>query len=255
MEFTERYKTYNNTELLRITRNPETYQAKAVETAQKILSERQLTQDELNVAEVALKKERLEKERKEQQKRALAQKWKEIGKKMLANLHPIKKEPPTTRNIINTISLLLAVYFLYQLYLESGLISFMFTDRSANWDLSMVFYFLPLLVLLSATILFFKRIKLGWLLIAVFFTYSAVSAVALFIITIWTKERGIPDLLTTVPSSSPHQYIIALLLFAGCIWLVGKENIRRVYGISKQTMIITISITAVIISIVIVSLY
>ena len=47
MDFTEKFKTYTNTELLRIINNPEGYQLIAVGKAKKIFKDRQLSDEEI----------------------------------------------------------------------------------------------------------------------------------------------------------------------------------------------------------------
>jgi len=69
MEFSEKFKTFSNTDLLRVIENPNDYQCQAVETAKIIFSERQLSKMEIKITKDELEIERLEKSRKEQQKK------------------------------------------------------------------------------------------------------------------------------------------------------------------------------------------
>ncbi|MBK6498822.1 MAG: hypothetical protein IPG00_11950 [Saprospiraceae bacterium] len=96
MEFSVKFKTYSNTELLRIIENPEGYQPKAVETAKTIFLDRQLTEEEIKIANDELEIERQEKLNKERKKRAIEDKFKHIGNSILDNVNPIQKQTPTT---------------------------------------------------------------------------------------------------------------------------------------------------------------
>jgi hypothetical protein len=58
MEFNEKFKTYSNTDLLRVIENPDDYQYQAVETAKIIFSERQLSEKEIKIAKDELEIER-----------------------------------------------------------------------------------------------------------------------------------------------------------------------------------------------------
>ncbi|WP_339704466.1 hypothetical protein [Algoriphagus aquimarinus] len=247
MEFNEKFKTYSNTELLRIIDNPDGYQTKAVETAKTIFSDRQLTQEEIKIAKDELEIERQEKLNKEQKKRAVEDKFKNIGKSILENVNPIQNETPTTEKTIKIISLLFGGLFLFLLYREFGMISFMFTDSSGDWDFSIVLYFLPLVVVPTATILFYKRKKFGWLLLTMYLTYSAVSAIGLFILTMNMKPSGFDALDNFFPQTSSTTHLLTFLFFVGTIWAISRENIRTVYSITKQTMVLTISIAAIIV--------
>jgi len=247
MEFTEKFKSYTNTELLRIIDNPDGYEPTAVETAKTIFSDRQLTEEEIKIAKDELEIDKQENLNKEQKKRAVEDNFKSIGKSILDNVNPIQNEILTTEKTIKIISLLFCVLFLFQLYKEFGMVSFMFTDSSANWDFSMVLYFFPLVVVPVATILFYKRKKLGWLLLTMFLTSSAVSAIGLFILTMIMKHSGFDATDNFSPQTSLTTYLLTFIFFAGIIWTISKENIRSVYAINKQTMLLTILITAIII--------
>ena len=127
------------------------------------------------------------------------------------------------------------------------MISFMITDSSAGWGFSMVLYFLSLVVFPTATVLFYKTKKSGWLLLTMFLTYSAVSTIGLFILTMNMEPLGIPVLDSIFPQTSPSTHILTFLFFAGMIWAISRENIRKIYVINNYTMILTISITTVIV--------
>ncbi len=247
MEFTEKFITYSNTELLRIIDNPEDYQPNAVETAKTIFSDRQLTEIEIKIAKKELEDEQQKKLLKEQKKGEIKDKVKNISKTIVDDISPKPKETPPAEKTIMIVSLLFGGIFLFNLYKELGMIRFMFTDSSADWDFSMVLYFLPLIIVPTATILFYKKKKLGWLLLTMFLTYSAISAIVLFVLTINLEHSGVETLDSIFPQTSPTTQFLTFLFFTGTIWAISRENIKTVYSISKQTMVLTISITALIV--------
>jgi hypothetical protein len=122
----------------------------------------------------------------------------------------------------------------------------MFTDIGAKWDFSMVLYFLPLLYVPIATIMFFKRRKIGWTLLAIFLSYSAVSSIGLFIMTLKREQSGFAPLDNIFHRSSPTTNIMTLLFFAGTLWTICKEEIREIYIVDKKFMFRTIGIIATI---------
>jgi len=247
MEFDEKFKTYSNTELLRVIENPDNYQSQAVETAKTIFCERQLSEKEIKIAKDELELERQEKSRKEQQKRVIENKVKDVGKSFFDQINPIQKETPTSEKTIRIISILFGGLFLFQLYREFGMLRFMITDSYAEWDFSMVLYFFPLIVIPTAAILFYMKKKIGWLLLSIFLTYSAVSAIGQFILTMNMKLSGIEALDNLFPPISSVTYIIVFAFFVGIIWAISRESVRIVYSVSKQTMILTVAITALIV--------
>lgn len=243
-DFTEKFKTYSNTELLKIIDNPDAYQPLAVETAHSILSSRQLTDQEFANAKAELETQRQDKEAQDKKKKDFENKLKNIGASVLSTVNPIQFETPNTDKTIKIVSIVFGGLFLFQLYKEFGMISFMFTDNKAKWDFSMVLSFLPLIIVPTATVLFFKRKKLGWTLLVIFLTYSAVSSVELFIHTLNMQPSGIPVLDNIFLQISPTTYLLALLFFVGTLWTICKEGIRKVYTIDKKYMFKTIGIVA-----------
>ncbi len=248
MEFDEKFKTYSNSELLKIIENPNDYQPQAVETAKNIFSDRDLSESEIEIAKEELEIERREKLAKKELKSAVEDKIRGIGKSVFKQINPIQKEEPTSARTIKAISIFLGVLFLSQLYQEFGMLTYLFTSVTAIWDFStVVLYLLPLAVLPTAAVLFYMRKKTGWILLTIFLTYSAVSAIGHLISVINRELSGIEALDILNPPISPIRPILSFLFFAGMVWIMSREKIRTVYLITKRTMILTVTITALIV--------
>ena len=243
-DFTEKFTTYSNSDLLKIIESPNDYQPLAIETAQTILASRQLSDQDVEIAKKELATLRQEKKAKDQKKKNLENTVKNIGASVLSTVNPIQSETPNSDKLIKIISIIFGGLFLFQLYKEFGMISFMFTDSEAKWDFSMVLYFWPLVIVPTATILFFKRKKFGWTLLAIFLTYSAVNSIGLFILAFNMNSSGISALDNIFPQTSPTTHIFTLLFFAGILWAICKEGIREIYTIDKKYMFKTIGIIA-----------
>jgi hypothetical protein len=111
----------------------------------------------------------------------------------------------------------------------------------------MALYFLPLIVIPTGTILFYMRRKTGWLLITIYLTYSAISLIVAFILAInynFMYPSGTTAIFSQIP---PLTIVLGFLFLSGLIWAISREKIRTVYSISKQTMILTVAITTVIV--------
>ncbi|HLN96755.1 MAG TPA: hypothetical protein VK183_14060 [Flavobacterium sp.] len=245
MDFKAKFTTYTHTELLRIVNNPGRYQPEAVETAKALLAERQLTDEEIRIAEDALEAEKRESDEKERRQKAVEDTFRSLGHSLLEKLNPIQEGSPTTDKTIRLISLLFGGFFLLQLFREFGMIRYILTDDSMQWDLSMVLYVAPLVTVPIATILFYKRHKLGWLLLALFLTCSTVSALVNLMLAFTREPSGIAALDSLFPRPSPFASLLTCLFFAGNLWAIGRETVRGVYGIARQTLILTIALSAV----------
>jgi hypothetical protein len=175
MDFTEKFKTYTNTELLRIIDNPNDYQPKAVETAKILLSSRELTEAEIKIARDEL--EGQGKSTKEQRKGDVEEEYKNTVKSILNNVNPIPEKVPTAKKSIKIISILFGGLFILQHYHEFGMLSFRFTPSSPEQSLYLLLNYLLLGPVAAGIILFYMRKKIGWLLFTMYLTNSATSAI------------------------------------------------------------------------------
>lgn len=236
------YKTWTTDKLLDIIDNPSDYQPLAVEAAQLELDNRHLTQQQLTDAKAEQDLRRQNKESKQQKIKDIEDKVKSVGSSLANTFSPIQKETPTTDKFIKLISLFIGGLFLFQLYKEFGMLKFMFTSAGGKWDFSMVLYFLPYIILPTAGLLFWFRKKIGWTLATIYFSYTAVGAIPMFIMELNRKPTGVPALDGLFPATSPTVYIGTLLVFGGLTWNLCKENIREVYQVDKKSMFIALGI-------------
>lgn len=234
--FTEKFKTYSNAELLKIIENAVDYQPLAVETAKTIVSSRQLTNEDIEDAKAELESQRQAKEVHAQKVKNVENKVKNIAESILETINPIQTETPTTDKIIKIISIVFGGLFLLQLYKEFSMLSYMFSVR-ADWDFSMVLYYIPLLFLPTAAYLFYKRTKIGWILLSIYLTYSAVTSISLFFLALNREPSGIPALDSLYPTTSSSKYVLTLIFFGATLWFICNSKMRDVYRIDKKTMI------------------
>jgi hypothetical protein len=236
-QFTERYKTLSTLALLKIIDNPNDYQPFAIDAAKEELTARHISAEELALANAENDAELQEKQLKTERRNAFENKVRNIGSSIVETIHPIQQTPPSANKIITILSIVFGVLFLIEFFNEFSFIKFMLTDRAAKWGFEMVFYLLSIFFIPVAAYLFWKRKKLGWILFCAFFTYSGLSAVILFFMLL--KHRTIdPAIDNLFPAASPIAPLWNTLFFSGCLWFIFKNNIREIYNIDKQTMII-----------------
>ncbi|HLG03639.1 MAG TPA: hypothetical protein VI731_08600 [Bacteroidia bacterium] len=243
-DFAEKFKAYSNSELLKIIDSPGDYQPLAVETARIIYASRNLSAQDIEIAKSELAALKQIQDEKGQKKKDIENKVKNIAVKSLSAVNQFQTEKPGSDKIIKIISIVFGGLGLFQLYKGFEIISFMFTDSGAKWDWSVVLYFLSLLVVLTAIILFYKRKKSGWTLLAIFLTYSAVSTAGLLILTLDMQSSGFSPIYNIFPKASLTTHILTLLFYAGTLWTICKEEIREIYTINKKYMFLTIGIIA-----------
>ena len=151
--FATLYKTWTTGKLLDIVDHPDDYQTLAVEAARLELGSRQLTQEQLTEAKAEQDLRRKDKASKQQKAKDIENKVKSVGSSLVDTFNPIQRDAPSSDKFIKLISFFLGALFLYQLYKEFNLLGFMITDDSDDWDFSMIFYFLPMILLPTASLL------------------------------------------------------------------------------------------------------
>jgi hypothetical protein len=126
----------------------------------------------------------------QQEKRAENErKMKSVLTSVIDAINPIQTTAPTAERLIRMITIVFGLITLARWYNEFGFVVYLFTDKSGGWDFSIVEYLFPLILLPLAIILFGFRKKSGWILMAVFLTYSATNTIGSTIIT-WNIPLG-----------------------------------------------------------------
>ena len=234
-DFFETFKTYSNTDLLVIIDNPKDYQPIAVETAKTIFESRQLTEKDIKIAREELHSLQLEQDAYDKREKHFEDKVKNMTYSVLSSLNPIQVETSNSDKIIKTISIVFTIVSLLQFYEAFGIIGFMFGVDPAYWDFSMLVYLLLLFTVPIATILFFRRKKMGWTLLIIILTYSAVHSFGLCITTL-NRSYGYSIFHKLYPQFSLAKHFVTALFRVGILWAICKEEIRTIYSIQKNNM-------------------
>ncbi|MCU0431962.1 MAG: hypothetical protein MUC87_00750 [Bacteroidia bacterium] len=239
--FETRYKSFTTEKLLNIVRNPGDYQPQAVDAARKELESRQVKEyDTLSESQTTRATEIHEK----QQAAPETSPVNAFVASLVEIINPVQRKPATIDLTIKRISLFLGVLFIYDVYKESGFLKFMFTDQTAEWDLPTVLYFLPLITLSIAALLFWRRKKAGWMLSAIYFSYTVAGAIQMCLIALNSTPSGIPALDELFPPVSPVVYIVSMLFFGWLTWILCKPRLRAAYQIDNKTMFIVLALGA-----------
>lgn len=244
-KFSEQYKTFSNSDLFRVIEKQSDYQEEAVEAAKIEINHRNLSEQEKTEANSELEAERQERQKHNEKRAEVEQKVKTLGISIFETINPVQKTIPTAERLIRLITLFFGLIAIFKWYNQFGLIIFMLADNSEGWDLSMVEFFLPLILLPVTIILFWLRKRSGWILMASYVTYSAISAIGLIIMT-WNMDPiGVPALESLFPQTSLITQIFTLLFFSGTLWVLTKKEIKIHFNINRLIVIATIAIVTV----------
>ncbi|MFY0602046.1 MAG: hypothetical protein JXR03_20395 [Cyclobacteriaceae bacterium] len=243
-EFTERFKSKSNVELLNILDNPTEFQKLAVEAASSEISNRNLSDNELNTAKEELLAQKQLEEEKTNRKKEQEKKIFETVSPVLELLNPLQRNGVNSEKLINGISLAFLCIWAYQLFKNFALIQYIFTSGDSGWDFSLVMFFLPIMYMPFMTYLFWKKKSTGWILLSIYLTYSAVSTIGLLIMSINSEPSGIPALDSLFPTTPTITYVLTLVFYCGTLWTIAKERIRGIFTVNNRTMYLAIGITA-----------
>jgi len=244
-DFSEKYKTLSNTELFKIIERKKDYQVLAVEAAQNEINKRNLSAVDLQNSKTEIENEQKEKNVILKKKKDKEEKLIQIGTTFFDTINPLQKGIQTPEKLIRLITIIFAGLSIIQFFREFGMISFMFTSSSAEWEFSMILYFMPLIIIPLTTILFWKRKKIGWIFLTLFLTYSATSSAGLFLTSLNT-DYSTPSIFDDLfPQMIPTDYLFILLFYAGTLWVICKKDIRDIYTINEKSMFTSIAFSVV----------
>lgn len=243
-DFGKYYKTISNTELLSILENPGDYQAPAVEAAKKEFSDRQLSDKEIKEAKEPLVVRQQEKEKQVEKMKAIEEKVKSTGYKIIETLNPIQTGIPSAEKTIRFIIIVFGGLFLYE-FLKDFRTHLAYIKDIPRFPEESILYLFPYLLLPVSLIAFWKRKRIGWVLLTIFVVFSAVAVLWLLIQSFLWKPSGNSFFDSLLSKPPVFTTIIQLIFFTGTLYALCKQSVREIFLISENKMIATISITGV----------
>jgi len=241
--FSEYYKKITDSELLNILDNTKDYQPAAIEAAKKELANRNLPDEQIREEKRLLLFKQLEKVKEKEKRKIVETKIKEAGYTFLDTINPIQTGIDRTEKNIRVIVIVFGGIFLYELIKDFRThVFYLSRFFSSAFDSSM--YLLPLILLLVAEIMFWKRKRSGWTLLMAYLVYSATGVFWMLLQPITWSSSGFLDKL--IPRPSPTTYILQLLFLGATIFVLCKPNIREVFSVDQRRMSITIGVAVVI---------
>jgi serine/threonine protein kinase len=151
------------------------------------------------------------------------------GREDVSSSTSFKVEDKKTNNLINNISMVFGGFALFQIFIGFPNYNWNLFERSIRSDA--FFYLIILIILPIATILFFKRKKIGWVLLAGFLSYSVIIIIARMIIDTFYHLVGT---------------VMEFMFFSGALLFICQNEIKKIYEIDKMKMLNTISIVTII---------
>ena len=244
-DFTEYYKTISNAELLGILEKPADYQDAALEAAQKEFANRQLSTEEIKEARQVIFEKQLQKAQQRERIKAVENKFRKTGEAVFDDLNPFQRTISPLEKSIRLIVISFTLLFFYQLISQFKTTIYYIKDLP-GFPFESGFYLLPQILLPIAIFLFWKRKSIGWILLVAFVTYTTVLAVAMAIQSFFWEPSGFAALDNLYQMPSTTSSLFSLALWAGTLYMLCKQVIRRAYTINDQKMYASIILSGLI---------
>ena len=214
-EFTERFKSKTDAELLNIIENSENYRPLAVEAAKAEIESRNLSDDE--ISDIEGKEQR------------------SILSKATGATKQTSMSEGSANRIIKSIAILFTLIWLYYTHSQSLIIQYVFSRDEVNWDLHLIQILIPILYPPVMVFLFWKKQKAGWVLQAICLTYICFSIVYLIFTSFLRLPYGF-----RMPDAA---YVLPIILWLAILRTICLKGIRNVFGIDRRIMYLTIGVT------------
>lgn len=245
--FLERYKNHSNAALLKILATPGDYQPLALEAAKQVLESRSLSEAELTVAQAELENEQAETATQKAKEEELKNKVQAIKEKVLDEVNPFHVNSPTVKRIIIITTLVFSWFALQSIYAGYRNWPIFMVGLDASFMLMLIALYLLLLLQIIGTVLFAMRKKAGWIIMATYAAFTAVSVLPAIYQNIMYRvsnpEPSLFDFIFEQPVALSDS-IVSLFVFPGLLVVMNRADVRAVYRVTRRTFIIIMVVVA-----------
>ena len=241
-EFTEKFTTYSNTDLLKIIDTPERYQPEAVQTAIAILNSRELSPEEYEKAKKEFEVEKLAEESQNEKYQVFEDKLSSIGSATASILSPAKNSSFSIDKGINLIAICCVLLFAFYIYNSFVYVSYLLSPGGVHdLFLSTILYVIDFIYFPIGAFLLYKRKKLGWIFMIYFCIGSVINTIVFLKVMMesFGEERDYPIL----SFQNPVINVFRLVLFALWIWFLCKREVAKIYNVSNKALLFTIVVS------------
>ncbi len=238
--FTETYRSFTTIDLLEILQQPDLYQQAATEAAREEIAQRKLSDEQLSAAQSELEQREAELNARAREKSKIKDAVVEFGVSVVRDITPSQEDLDTNKKIRVICYALsaIAIYDAYKLVLTIIRLS-----RYSRFFDVLSYLPIPILLLLAIGIYhFWHKRKMGWILLMIFATYTALGAVVAFLSDLLMGLGG-DAYLRLFPKHTLLYFLISILYIALMIYL-NRADIRDTFQIDKRTSNKTIILTS-----------
>ena len=229
-DFLRHYSGLSNIELLKILEEKEKYQPTAIEIAQQILFERNYSNDEMSTAKAEVNF--FVNKKKEQQ-----EKTKKKINEFIDDHFEIRERTP--ERTLNMFCIGIFLYTLIDAIFNIRHLAGYYYSTFTSWSIAVLIYLIQFVIIY----LLYKRNNWGWILLLSVYVISAIFDFHTLYESFYPRK-----ILFSLNSFRINRYYVAIALFFSiCVILfLNKNNIFQQFSLAKDTLILTIVVSAII---------
>ncbi|GAB5401730.1 MAG: hypothetical protein Aureis2KO_33150 [Aureisphaera sp.] len=246
-EFSEKYQSLSDYEILRILEEKEKYQLMALEAAREELKQRNLSEDKIALMQEDIRKAAFRKEEQEAIHKEEMRMHREKFFKLLSALNPFQVGIQTPEKIIRFLTLIFGAASIYSFYSQFWTFRYLFQSEDARWDLSIILSLIILFLLPIAVYLFYRRKKIGWILFSFYLGYNTISSFLMLIYAIRTRDMYFEVFESLIPSLPVA--LASVAFYAGALLALCKREILNIFKVSTNTIVWTVVLVMILFSI------
>jgi len=232
-EIAELYKNMSNADLLEVLQHPAHYQPAALSIAKAEFNSRQLSEKNIHEATEVLLNKNLKTALQNERIAAATNKIADAGNTFYDTINPIRATAPTAEKLIRFIGLVFSGLFIFNIKVNFDLFSSIIGGGSHE-SFGYTIYIFPLVVELIAIVLFWLKKRSGWMLLAIFCSYSLIGILEELFYSLTYQPSKNSFIHFETPS--PMAYIVAGLFFGGTIAVMLRQDIKLIYRINKKNV-------------------
>lgn len=219
--FFENFQSYSNIELLKIVKRPNEYQPDAVAAAKKILTTRNVSEEELDTVTAYFIQVDSQTSKTNETIQSLKDQTNELLEPIL---QPSEHVNPT--KWLNIIILVVTLQYISEYIKVLSELRFLLTSSDYHWDISSSLVIILLVYIQFVIYLLWKRKRWGWILLFSTNIFSVISLV---------MRLAIYSRYNDIFSIDPSEIIIPLAINLALIYVLFKKNIAQAFNVNEKS--------------------
>ncbi len=226
------YSKLSNEELFSIIENKQNFTPLASQVADEEIKNRQISDDEILSIKLNMLSKQLEIEEQKIKKKAVETKIKTYLVSFITSINPIQKDKPIADRLIAFAVIIISCLLLFELKTCIKLIYYCFEYR--YFDIVILVQLITTIISFFVLYQFWKRKKIGWLLLSIYFLF-------MISYTLWGF----------IPSSKFNYFFskqsilemnLRTIFYGGIAYVLYREDVRAEFRIEKDNIILSIII-------------